>query len=137
MVSEKETEGDDMYHPPIKVNAAEPAARLMKASFPDYRGRKYRIVVTEGPISLNSHWAGGSRDYFQVVRLADGAAVTVPQNGSGFEPASVNQGLIPALQERLPAPGIAVVEHSIFCGKDIGLTLHVHPSNFDSLRLTA
>ena len=26
-------------------------------------------------------------------------------------------------------PGIAVVEHSMFCGKDMGLTFHVHPDN--------
>ena len=32
-------------------------------------------------------------------------------------------------------PGIVLVEHSIFCGRDTGITVHVRPDNLDQLKL--
>jgi hypothetical protein len=101
------------------------AQEIGRRVYPSYMGRKFRLTVRDGassPMSLTSYWDGGSRDYYRVVRLADFAIVEVPQNGTPFD--GLNFGA-----ESLPAPGFMVVEHSIFCGKDVGLTFHVHPEN--------
>lgn len=98
---------------------------LRKAAFPAYNGRKYRLTVTDTPLtSMLSYWSGGSRDYWVIVDLATMRAATVPENGSGFVPDLNN-----VESAMLPRPGFAVVCHSIFCGKDTGLTFYLHPDN--------
>jgi hypothetical protein len=54
--------------------------------------------------------------------------VSIPENGSGFTAIDRKYGP-DGLPLSLPAPGFAVVEHSIFCGKDVGLTVHIHAEN--------
>lgn len=96
----------------------EQGRRLVAAAFPDYAGRKFALVVEPGPMSVGSYWDGGSRNCFAVVRLADYAALPVPTAHPVFD------GTIPPLE--IPA-GCVIVEHSIFCGKDAGITFHVRP----------
>lgn len=113
----------------LKPNDA--AVPMLLKAFPGYSGRKFRITIHNQPgMSLTSCWDGGSRSYYQVIRLADGAGLAVPENGSGFT--AVDQAYGPAglpEAEQLPCPGFAVVEHSIFCGQDSGLTMHIHADN--------
>ena len=99
-----------------------------KRFFPGYRGRKFKLRIDPGGMSLVSCWSGGSRDSFVVVRLEDMQAVPIPENGSGFSAVDRQYGA-KGLPVKLPAPGFAVIEHSIFCGKDVGLTVHLHPDN--------
>ena len=90
-----------------------------------YDGKKFKAHVCETmtiPMTAGL-WDGGSRDKYSVIRLADGAEI---------EP--INHNAAPWNRERRDVtvqlePGIAVVEHSMFCGKDMGLTFYVHPSN--------
>ena len=100
------------------------AQEIGRKVFPAYAGRKYSLQVREPGMSLTSYWDGGSRSYYRVVRLSDMQAVEVPQNGSGFD--GHGYGFT---NEQLPQPGLMVVEHAIFCGKDFGLTFHVHQEN--------
>jgi len=74
-------------------------------------------------MDLTSYWDGGSRSYFQVLELATGKAMGVPQNGTPFDNGRNFQNV------EMPAPGFAVVERSIFLGKESGLHLHLHPEN--------
>lgn len=61
-------------------------------------------------------WSEGSREIFHGVRLADGA--TVPLTDTSSAPWDDSRR-----DQRLTLrPGFAVVRHSIFCGKDMGLT---------------
>ncbi len=102
------------------------------AAFPAYKGRKIRLHVATGGMSLSSYWSGGSRDYHVVVRLSDMRQVSVPENGSGFT--QIDKAYGPAgIPVSLPAPGYAVVTHSMFCGKDVGLTVNLHPENVAAL----
>jgi hypothetical protein len=91
--------------------------RIARASFPEYRGRMYKVRPHDGPMSVVSFWDGGSRNYFALVRLADMAKLPVPQNGTMFDGGPLPDVSIPS--------GCVIVEHSIFCGKDMGLTFHV------------
>ena len=106
----------------IHVDKNHDAAQLMRRAFPAYTGNKFAVVIRESGMSLVSHWDGGSRDYFEVVSLETGEKRAVPQNGTAFDTFSLDSAPV-------PANGLAVVEHSISQGKDLGLTLHIHPHN--------
>src|SRR5271166_5855043 len=91
----------------------------------EYTGKQFKAVVTDSisvPMDAGL-WEGGSRETYRFVELATGRSVASPA-----------QQTAPWSKERqefnspLPA-GIAMVEHTIFCGKDMGLTFHVHPDS--------
>lgn len=106
-----------------KLTKLDPLTRsVFTAAFPTYRGRTFRYRLTESPMDVRSYWDGGSRDYFAIVRLADRAVLPIPAQ-SGFDRALPGADAVPM------RPGFAIVEHSIFCGKDLGLTLYLHPAD--------
>jgi len=96
--------------------------RIINAAFPGYRGKKVQVKVVEHPINTRSYWDGGSRDYFTFVNLATYESMAVPAQ-SAFDPKIQGADAV-----RLPA-GFVCVRHSIFCGKDTGITIMVHPDN--------
>jgi hypothetical protein len=94
-----------------------------------YTGNKFKVVVTESmtiPADAGL-WSGGSRDHYQVVELFSAERRSAP-----------NQHLDPwtsARQDRKIElrDGFAVVEHSIFCGKDMGLTIYINANHAAAL----
>ena len=112
---------------PIKVSVTDPLIRkLLQVTFPQYRGRKIKIVPQTYPLNCKSYWDGGSRDYFAFVRLDTFQSAAMPAQSA------YDRDIKGADSIMLPA-GVACVEHSIFCGKDVGITIHVNPSNLVSL----
>ncbi|MDE2103711.1 MAG: hypothetical protein KGL39_41120 [Patescibacteria group bacterium] len=99
------------------------AQKIIKACYPSYNGRLIKAVVRDGGMNLNSYWDGGSRSYFQLYRLDTGENAGIPQNGTMFDKIDLSG------QTKYPCENVAVVEHSIFCGKDAGITIHLHPAN--------
>ena len=96
---------------------------LARRAYPDYTGRKFRIVVAEHPINVKSCWDGGSCSFFKFIRL-DGTSDTVEMPAqSAFDTPVEGADRVPLV------PGLACVEHTIFCGKDAGIRIHVHPEN--------
>lgn len=116
-----------MTVPPFKLTPRDPASQLARRAFPGYRGRLFRLQVHRTPIDCRSYWDGGSREYFAFVELATGRVTPTLPAQSAFDPAIRGADAV-----TLP-PGIACVVHSIFCGKDRGLTLVVHPDNIAPL----
>ncbi len=100
--------------------------RIAHAAFPEYIGRTLEIRSIDGPLDLRSSWDGGSRSYFRLIRLDTLQAVSVPAM-SAFD-----QQYAGADAVTIP-PEIACVEHVIFCGKDLGLRIHLHPDNLSPL----
>ena len=96
--------------------------RIALAAFPSYRGRKYALKISDDTLNVASYWDGGSRDYFTFVNLVNLEVMPVPQQ-SAFDKQ------IPGAKEVSLPPGCACVEHSIFCGKDLGLTVHIPTAN--------
>ena len=95
--------------------------------FPDYRGKSFRVKAFVGPMNLTSNWGGGSRDYFALLSLATLRTMPVPENGNPFSNGGKTERV-----EQLP-PNCAVVEHSLFCGKDLGITIFVGQENLAKL----
>lgn len=90
-------------------------ANIFKVAFPGYKGRTYSLRTADGPVSVRSYWDGGSRTSYRFVR-ADGQVISAPTSHPIFE-----NHIIGVDSVTIP-PGIVLVEHSIFCGKDMGLT---------------
>lgn len=105
----------------IKLDAT--VKQIKAATFPEYTGRRFFLHVSEAPINCASYWDGGSRSYFRFVNLATMEASAQTPAQSGFD--RTVKGLDAV---ELPV-GFACVEHSIFCGRDGGITIHIRPEN--------
>lgn len=91
----------------------------------DYRGKKFKAKIcttVEIPADAGT-WHGGARDVFYAIRLSDGRGVPLTDTMSAPWDSSRSYRNI-ALQ-----PGIVVVCHSQFNGKDMGLTFHMLASD--------
>jgi hypothetical protein len=97
--------------------------RLASQTFPNYKGRKFKLDNSGHPVNVTSYWDGGSRDYYVALNLATGQTLPVPQNGTPFDggPVAPNGVKVPQ--------GYVIAEHSIFMGKDSGITFYVDPQS--------
>src|SRR5215475_5887334 len=87
-----------------------------------YSGRKFKAVVaTEVSIPMDAGlWSGGSRDLYSVVTLDDGMHLLPGQSTAPWDKSRTERKI------ELSA-SVVVRNHSMFCGKDMGLTFYVHP----------
>lgn len=109
-----------VYH-----TAAPEVQEIAKAAFPDYAGKKFSVAAFQGPMNLASHWDGGSRTFYAVVDLNTKRAVEIPQSGTMFDKQTYRMTTLPY--------NLAVVAHSIFMGKDSGITVYVNPENLTKM----
>jgi len=109
----------NIYHVSKPDETMKTAARKI-----GYSGRTFKIS-SRIPSRLNSYWDGGSRDYYYFYQPATGKIMPVGSNHPAFE---ANQ---PRELKRLP-DDLILIEHSIFCGKDAGLTFYVNPENLSN-----
>lgn len=85
-----------------------------------YTGKQFRAVVTDS-VTIPSYaglWDGGSRDTYRVVRMADGAELPASDNMSAPWDNSRRDRKVDLCR------GICVIKHTIFSGKDMGLTIY-------------
>lgn len=104
---------------PVPVSRALPAVKAaLRASFPDYKGRKVRIAPWTGPLHLDLSWDGGTVDKVVVLDLSGGR---------------VGRLVVPSPWARGAAdpvdcpPGAVLAVRSWFCGVDAGVTFYVRP----------
>jgi hypothetical protein len=103
-------------------------AAIVNATFGDYRGRKIRVAPTETVHISDLNWSGGTRSQYRACTL-DGRSLGGMDRYNAMAPWAN-----PAEGASLPlVPGACVVEHSIFCGKDSGLRIYVHPDDMPRL----
>lgn len=96
--------------------------QVADVAFPDYNGRKFKVEIAKTPLNMASYWSGGSRDYWAVVKLDEMKVVSVPAQSAFDRPIDGIERV------NLPA-GFVAVKHTIFCGKDLGLTFYVSPES--------
>lgn len=104
-------------------------APIVRAAFPEYKGRTFRLSVSETLMLHNVHWDGGSRNEYVAVELGTGRAAPARLPAPWFVPGE-------GLRVDLPV-GSVVVEHSVWCGKDVGITIHSNPANIRRLLAAA
>ena len=101
------------------------AKEIALAAFPGYKGRKFKVEPFNGEFTFQgNYWSGGSRNYYKVLSLANFLEVELPRQNPLRDAGPITTNI---------PKGICVVEHSIFCGKDHGITIHVHPENMAKL----
>jgi hypothetical protein len=89
-----------------------------------YTGTKFRAHVCESmTIPMDAGlWSGGTREVYSVVDLDTGNRRLPGQDAAPWDRSRKDL-------EVVLRPGLIVVMHSYFCGKDMGLTFYVHPEN--------
>ena len=100
--------------------------KIAKAAYPNYNGRKFAVKIANHPLNVSSYWEGGSRDYFVFLRLDNLQTYEVP-------PQSMYDPKIKGTESVKIVPGMLCVKHTYFCGKDLGITIYVHPDNAPNL----
>ena len=92
---------------------------IIKATFPDYHGRKVQLSFNP-PKRLDSYWSGGSKTSYTFYHLDTKKVYAVETNHPFFEarmPRNLEDGLLPRL---------LLIAHVIFCGKDMGITIYAN-----------
>lgn len=102
----------------VKVTRRE-AAPIIAASFPGYRGRKIAVRFAERVTLYDVTWSGGTRNEYRVLSAERGVGrIWV---GAPWDSRTPEGAVIPLDGSTI------VVEHSEFCGSDMGLTIWAHP----------
>lgn len=97
------------------------------AAYPGYTGRKFRAKVATNVGIYGLSWSGGSCSTYRLVRIEDGEQAGAP--GTNLAPWNN-----PYEGQKLDIPpGYVCIEHAIFCGKDMGLRITVHPDDVAKL----
>jgi hypothetical protein len=103
-----------------KLTKKQVPAMLLKA-FPDYNGRKFSFNITKS-VYLQNYWSGGTRYFVKLVNLITGEIKeAAPTTENPFRPEAHGTFEIPK--------DWCVVEHILFCGKDLGLCFNISPQN--------
>lgn len=89
-----------------------------------YAGNKFKVVVTEKTSLISTYWSGGTKYHYSLVNMATGQHERIAADSAPAPFGKDYDGAVIELK-----PGIALVEHSIFCGRDTGLTFYIHPDN--------
>lgn len=113
----------------MRYQVAPDVERVIRAAFPSWRGRKVRIAACERLTLQDMYWSGGSRSEYVAVNIATMQAGS-PSQQTRNPPQFGGPRVTPEVE--IP-PGCVIVEHSIFCGKDAWVRLHVHPSNMPAM----
>jgi hypothetical protein len=101
----------------LKLTTAQ-ARPFAKAAFPNYHGRKFKIIFAPTVTFYDTNWSGGTKNTYVAV-ASDGrtALLKVPAPW-------VNQ--IEGKTVEVPENAV-IVEHTIFCGEDVGLRIYANP----------
>jgi hypothetical protein len=103
----------------LEVKFGDPSvAPLIQAAFPGARsGRTVKVEVASS-YTTSDYWSDGSRDESRFVDLATLQVVS---------PSRLNE--LPSSNTYALSPGFCVVEHRIYCGKDLGYRVYLHSEN--------
>ncbi len=101
-------------------------AHLLANTFPHYSGRKFRIELRPTVTFGDLNWSGGSRCQYRACT----AAGTPIGDGAEWNACAPWRNPMEGATCPIP-PGVVVVEHTMFCGRDCGITFHINPDDKD------
>ena len=101
----------------VKLNDDQLVKELVSLTFPSYRGRKFKIQYGTASVTPTSYWDGGSRTVYRFVNVETRQVLSLGSNHPAFDKGSY-QGPVPL------EGNVVCVAHSIFCGKDMGITIY-------------
>ncbi len=103
-------------------------AQIVRATFPNYKGRKFRIEPASSVTLYDLNWSGGTRNQYRTCTLAGESLGGADKYNTQAPWANQAEG------KDVPVPpGAVVVQHADFCGKDLGLRIYVNPVDMPTL----
>lgn len=105
-------------------------AQIIRATFPSYKGRKI-TVKPKASIAIDSsglNWSGGTRYQYRACTLEGQATGNLDRHN-----ASAPWEKAPGSHSVEVLQGHVIVEHCMFCGKDLGLRIYVNPADMPKL----
>ncbi len=97
---------------------------ILAATFPSYRGRTFRLKLATS-YHLENYWSGGTKHYVRAVKFDEAGEILV----SDPHHATTNPFNIAAHKDIDIPEDVVLVEHCIFCGKDLGIRFIVNPNS--------
>lgn len=97
------------------------ALKIARAAFPQWKGRKVTVNTTGTASVYGTFWDGGTKNEYAAIDLATGR-ISHADNALGT-PAEMG-GKAGDYKTRVPV-GVAVVQWSVFCGRDCGCTVYL------------
>lgn len=97
---------------------------IIKATFPEYNGRKISVEAAENVWFYNLNWCDGTKYAYKACTvLGESIPARVGMDGPPpwDNPTEMKECAVPV--------GVVIVRHSIFMGMDGGLIIYVNPSN--------
>lgn len=111
----------------IKARKSE-VKQILAITFPEYAGRTFRVEYCTQVGFYDTNWGGGTRNTYAAVQMKTGKVGRLVAKAPWI---NTVEG------QRIDLPeDMVIVEHSIFCGKDMGIRFYVHESHRQSF-LTA
>jgi hypothetical protein len=103
----------------VKLSQTNPEVKkIIKATYPNYKGRKVFFNDQVPTHELRSYWDEGSRTYYAFYQPSTGTVWPLGSNHPWFE-----RNKPAPTCEKMP-DDVCLVAHSIFCGKDCGITIY-------------
>lgn len=116
----------------VKIKKNDPRVSwLVKLCYPSYNGRRPVIVEEKISYYLSDYWDGGSRNHACFVDLNDRRILT--EEEAKVERQETGNWFNLAIGTARIMPSFVVVENCIFCGKDMGIRIYVHPESFNRI----
>jgi len=100
--------------------------------FSGYRGRKPVRIRGSQSYHVSDYWSEGSRVYSYFINPHTGAKLS--DSEVGFEAQERANPFKLRMGSAELSPNVAVVENSIFCGKNMGIRVVMHPDTYQELQ---
>lgn len=96
---------------------------IIKNTYPSYKGRRKITVESRKSYCVSNYWDGGSRTYVLFYDLDKN--IVISQKEAGLKQQIINNPFKLNMGKVELRPGIAAIENSIFCGKNMGIRIVV------------
>jgi len=101
---------------------------VILASYPDYRGRKFKLTPCASVKLTGAYWDGGSRSFYAAVHLDTGnvtsACPAITDPFAHTDPMGTRGPAVVVIPERT-----VIVARHVYCGRDSGIEIFARPSD--------
>lgn len=104
----------------LKLNKKD-IAEIVAAAYPEYRGRKFSLSFQK-EYHMSDYWSEGSRTYVTAIKLENNHIQMSTPDAVALNPFKDQAHITFNIPKNA-----ALVEHTYFCGKDLGIRIVVHP----------
>lgn len=111
----------------VKVKKAD-IRNILRATFPEYKGRKFFVIPKQEVTVYNLSYDGGTRSRYRSATLEGEKLGNLDKYNTPYGLPSIGEGQTTAIPQ-----GTALVEHTIFQGQDAGLRIYIHPNDMPKL----